>query len=85
MILNSFNVILRVLLPRRAIIIIVEAEEAIRPIEVERRPFKIFEISSTLLCFLKKLNKKYPISEERLTAIAPGEDWQRQPYLVTPR
>lgn len=67
---------LRVVLPKNAIKIIEEADDAIRPIEVERRPFKIFAISSISLCFLKKLNKKIEIitpviTQAKVAIIAP--------------
>lgn len=75
-ILRFFISPLRVDLPKKAIKIIVDAEEAIRPIEVERKPFKIFAIPSILLCFLKNLNKAIDrvipvITHAKVATIAP--------------
>lgn len=42
--------------PQNAIKTMLKAEEAINPIDVARRPFKILEILSMFLYFLKKLN-----------------------------
>ena len=41
--------------PKNAIRIIVDAADAMSPTELERRPFRIFDILSVSLCFLKKL------------------------------
>lgn len=46
---------------KKAIKIMVEAEDAISPTEVERSPFNMLETLSISLCFLKKLYKKIEI------------------------
>lgn len=47
--------------PKKVIKIIVDAEDAISPIELERSPFKMLETLSIFSCFLKKLYKNIEI------------------------
>lgn len=63
--------------PKKAIMIIVDAADAIRPTELERNPFNTFEMLSMSLCFLKKLYKTIEtINPDKIlpkvAAIAPG-------------
>lgn len=64
-------------LPKKAIRIIVDAAEAIRPRELERSPFNTLAILSIFLYFLKKLYKRIEkINPEiilpRVATMAPG-------------
>lgn len=82
--LRLFKFPLSVVLPKNAIKIIEEADDAIRPIEVERRPFKIFAISSISLCFLKKLNKKIEIITPVITQAKVANIAPRIPAILRP-
>jgi|SRR5699024_224241 len=49
--------------PKKASKIIVEAADAIKPTELERKALRTLEILSIFLCFLKKLYKKIEITK----------------------
>lgn len=70
--------------PINAIIIIVDAADAIRPTELDRNPFNMFEMLSMSLCFLKKLYKTIEIIDPdiilpKVATIAPGMPAMRIP------
>lgn len=70
--------------PKNAIIIIVDAADAMRPTELDRNPFNTFEMLSMSLCFLKNWYKTIEITKPdiilpKVATIAPGKPAMRIP------